>query len=285
MVLCNYAPDKLKAAGIDYEALKAINPKLVFISTSSYGVVGETEDDDLLPMADSGIMYMTGDADGAPIAPGFNAGSHWVGLSALFASVAGLVHVHEKGEGAKMEISMRDALFNVCECGVFTYAVLHQEHTRNGNHDTGVSPYGLFRAKDGYLAISVVSESGWKKFAKTIDREDMLEDPRFLTFADRVANTPAMIEEVEKFTGVRTKVENQKHFLEHGVSCGPVYTLEEALEGEQLNYREMIQTVDTNKYGPVKMVNLAIKAYGTPGKLNSYIPVFGENTEEILSAL
>ena len=283
VVICNEPNEKLERFGLDYENLKAVNPKLVFASTSSYGVIGQTDDDDLLAMADSGIMYTTGDADGAPIAPGFNAGSHWVGMSTIFAILSGLVHAHNSGEGVKLEIAMRDALFNICECGVFTTVVFHQKFRRNGNHDTGVSPYGVFRAKDGYLAISVISEGGWKKFTKALGREDMMEDPRFITFADRVANTADLIVEIEKFTGARTKLENQKYFLECGISCGPVYTMEEALAGEQLNSREMIQTVDTNKYGPIKMANLAIKTYGTPGQLHSVIPEFGADTEHFLA--
>lgn len=284
-VICNYKEEQLIDAGIDYLALKEINRKIVFATTNSFGIVGETEDDELIAVADSGLMYMTGDENGAPIAPGFNAGSHWLGMSCLFGILASIINAHNTGEGNRFEISMRDSLFNICEGGVFMEAVLHKKHVRNGNHDTGVSPYGVFKAKDGYLAISVVSNSGWKKFANTIGRFDMLEDSRFLTFEDRVANSTAMIEEVQKFTSVRTKAENQKHFLENGVSCGPVFTMEEALNGEQLNSREMVKKVNINGIGELTMVNLGIKTYGTPGKLNDFVPSFGENTYEVLSKL
>ncbi len=279
-VICNYSNEKLKEFSIDFDSLKEINPSLTFLSTSSYGNIGETEEDDILALADSGLLYFTGDEGGVPITPGYNAGSHWTGLLSVFAICGGLLKgkVHKKA--TKLNLSIRDALFFMTEIGVFEYTVFEKDHARNGNHDTGVSPYGLFKTSDGYMALSTVSEKAWKEVAMAIGREYLIEDPRFINSELRVLNTLDLVKEIEGFTQTMTKFENQKYFLEKGISCGPVLTPLEAMENEQLKARNMIITTELDK---------TLKLIATPMKFSETIPnknfssfEFGKNTSEFL---
>lgn len=258
-ILCNYSEEKLKGYGLDFESLKKINDKLVYMSTSSYGKIGETEDDELLAMADSGILYTTGDEKGAPIMPGYNAGSHWTGMLVVFGVCGGILHSILNKKAIKLDLSMRDALFFMTEICTFEYTVFGKEHVRNGNHDTGVSPYGLFKTADGYLALSTVSEKAWKEVAVAIEKAHLIEDERFKSAELRVKNTDELVKEIEEFTTKLSKFEGQRYFLERGISCGPVLTALEALENEQIKARNMVSEIEIEKDKVIKTIFIPMK--------------------------
>lgn len=283
-IVCNIPTEKLQPFGLDFDNLKKINPALVYASTSSFGVIGETEDDGLIPFAHSGLMYLTGKEGGEPIAVGYNAANHWTALIEVFGLCGGILHGLRQNEAVKFDVAERDGLFWLLEPGVLDYTVFHKHHVRLGNHDTGVCPYGIFRAKDGHVAISITTnEKLWAKICECIGKPESIEDPRFCDTDARLAHLDETIAFIESFTAEKPKRELADFFQNAGISSGAVLDSEEAMQEEQFAVREMVHEVDTGKYGKVKVIAQPLKFSDTPGKIvTAPIPTFGQDTEAVL---
>lgn len=286
-VICNFTDEQLKPFGIDFEGLKTVNPSIVYVSTSSFGVIGETEDEPLIPYASSGLMYLSGKEGGEPIAIGYNAANHWSALITVFAICAGILHSIHQHEAAKMDIAERDGLFWLLEPGILDYTVFHKHHVRLGNHDTGVCPYGVFRAKDGHVALSITTnEKLWAKICEVIGKPEGVTDPHLCDTDHRLENLEETIAFIEEFTTQKGKRELQDLFQAAGISCGALLNSGEAMEEEQFAVREMVHTVDSGKYGKVKVIAQPMKFSDTPAEVvTAPVPTFGQDTDEVLASL
>ena len=274
---------------LDYEAVKAVNPAVVYASITGFGESGPMKDhiaDDLIITAMSGMMDRTGRMGEAPMMPGVDFGGTYSGVALLSGIVMAMFHRLMTGEGARLEVSVLDCIFYMLELFVMNYSIDGAIAPKNGNQDTEVAPLGTFAAQDGFAAIAISSEGQWKKFCGLVGAEELADDPRFADNASRVKNLDALIPEIGKITGKWKKVELVTLLGENKLAGGALKTVSEMVVDPQVRATEMIVEDTDPVLGSIYRVGCPMKMGLTPVSVTGVpAPALGQNTRELLSAL
>jgi crotonobetainyl-CoA:carnitine CoA-transferase CaiB-like acyl-CoA transferase len=269
--------------GIDYPAVAALNPRLIYCSISGYGRTGpgcERAGYDFVVQAEAGLMAITGAREGEPSKVGVAVADIVTGQNAAIAILAALRAREQSGRGQFIDLSLFDsqlqALANVASSALFTGA----EALRHGNAHASIVPYQTFRASDGAFAVAVASQKLWLAFCGALDRPHWSNDPRFADNAARVANRASLVAALSGlFAGASTK-----HWLDcltrAGVPCAPIASVQQALDHPIAAARGMRIEIDG-----VRMVGSAIKLSDTPVAYRRPPPKLGQHSDEILREL
>lgn len=289
VLLENFAPGALARLGVTADALMEENPRLVYASSSGYGLSGPAKDNlamDLTVQAIGGIMSINGPEDGPPLKTGpaicdFFGGTH------LYAGImTALYEAAVTGRGRRVEISMQETVFPVLASNL---ASMHkhgggQPERRGNRHPTrGPGPYNVYKCTDGHVAIICVRDVHWQRITELIEREDLLEDPRFSTPKARSENDAALDEIIESWTTSHTKEAAAERLKAARVPAAPVRNLIEVTRDEHMHTRGMLHDVDHPKLGPVVLPASPLRFSDTPAPEVRLEPGLGEHTEEVLT--
>ncbi len=290
IVLENFAPGTMENFGIDYLALKAINPRIIYCSIAGYGQSGPYHDRpayDLTIQATSGIMAITGYPDDLPLRCGAWIGDLIPALYGLSAILAALIAREKTGHGERIDISMQDCCFSLIMDEALDIMVAKGIPTRQGNKNPRAIPWSTFPTKDGHIALCVFTNDQWKIFLHAIQREDCLNDPRFQNIGDRLKNAEEVELLVTEWSKKLTTEEALKILREKKVPCDPVLEIKEVLEDPQLKSRGMIQELDHPISGPtgVKAAGFPIQFYERRADYPAPAPLLGQHNEEIYMGL
>jgi len=290
VVLENFAPGTMESFGIDYPALKAINPKIIFCSIAGYGQSGPYRDFsafDLTIQATSGIMAVTGFPDGPPTRCGAWIGDLIPALYGLSGILAALVSREKTGHGERIDISMQDCGFSMIMDEALDLLLSRGIPTRQGNRNPRAVPWSTFPTKDGNIALCVAMNDQWKVFLEAIQREDCLKDPRFKNLEDRLKNANEVEAVVTEWSKNLSTEEALKVLREKKVPCDPVLEIKEVLEDPQLKSRGMIQELEHPLSGPtgLKAAGFPIRFSELPAGYPSPAPLLGQHNEEIYRGL
>ncbi len=198
----NYSPGVLNRRGLGYEDLRKLNPRLIMCSISAFGQNGpfsHRNGNDTMAVAMSGLMHLTGDPNGSPSYIGASIADANAGIHAFSAICAALFNRAQTGKGRYLDISLVESLFNLHDNSLARYIISNgaDNPMRTGAHLGGPTPCGIFKARDGYMIITVLAHH-WENFANTIGKPELLTDPRFTPLAERAKHMPelnAIIEE------------------------------------------------------------------------------------------
>ena len=284
----NFRPGTMTSLGFDYATVSRINPRIIYCSISGFGQTGPYADRggyDTIAQAMSGIMSATGHPDMPPAKAGVPIGDIGTGMFAAFGIVCAYIARQRTGEGQLIDTSLLDTsiALSLVESATFLAggelpSPLGSTHRRN-------APHGAFRVKDGYIAIAADSAHFWKRFCQLLGLEPLLDDPRFKTNADRVANKQLLQDLIEEVTTSR----EGKYWLERlqaaEIPCGPVNSYAEVFEDPHVLAREMLAEVHHPVAGAVKMTGINVKLAQTPGAIRLPAPMLGEHTHEVLHTL
>jgi crotonobetainyl-CoA:carnitine CoA-transferase CaiB-like acyl-CoA transferase len=282
----NFRPGSLAELGFDYARVSAMNPRLIYCSISGYGQSGPSAHlagYDAVIQGEAGIMDMTGFADGEPTRVGIAITDYLAGLHATQGILLALIERGRSGRGQHIDIALFDAMLSVMRLPVGVLFATDRDPTRVGNDHLSIAPYETMRAGDGRIIVAVANPRLWVRFCTAIDREDLRDDPRFRTNADRVANRQALKQELER-TFASYTVEQLTSLLESAsVPCGRVRTMRQALEHPQVTARSLV--VEQDRDGVVvKTLAPVAKLSRTPAELRLPPPRLGEHTQEVLRA-
>jgi crotonobetainyl-CoA:carnitine CoA-transferase CaiB-like acyl-CoA transferase len=277
-------PEKL---GFDYDSLKAVNPRIVCCSLSGFGKTGSRATDpgyDFLIQALAGFMSMTGEPGSPPTRCGVSVVDFSGGLMSALALMVGILRARETGVGCDIDVSLLDTALSMLNyLAVWNLNYRHDlERLPSSAHQTLV-PSQNFRTQDGYLVVMCMKEKFWQRLAELIGLPHLIDDARFRTFPDRLANRDELVRLVQDILATRTTRE-WIDVLRGQVPCAPVYTVEEALEDEQVAARQMVIDVAHPRFGVLKQV-------GCPVKLDDVQPRYapasalGADTDELLRRL
>lgn len=284
----NFRPGVMDRLGFSYEVLSQINPRLIYCAISGFGQSGP---DAFKPAYDqivqglSGIMAINGDERLNPLRCGFPVCDTVSGLNAAFAIMAALYHRERTGEGQFIDIALLDSIMPLMGWVAANLLIGGQQPVLLGNDNFTAAPSGTFRTKDGYINIAANQRQQWEDLADTLGLSELKTDPRFQERDTRKANrsllTPLLeIKLVENTTAFWVETLNAK-----GIPSGDILSLEEALNSDQVNYRQVIQDVNEPGIGMIKLFNLTAKFMKTPGKIESPPPRLSAHTPEILAEL
>jgi crotonobetainyl-CoA:carnitine CoA-transferase CaiB-like acyl-CoA transferase len=272
----NFRGGVMERLGLGYEALSAVNPRLIYCSVSGFGQTGPertTAAFDGKLQAMSGIMSITGEPAHGPTRAGFAICDTIGGMTAALAVSSALYQRTHTGRGQLVDVAMLDAALAFIPGTVSEYTVAGIEARQLGNGSVSRKPTASrFRARGGYLVLAVLTEKQFAGLMKTLGRADALADPRFKDWAARTANEPALRDDPKSWEARLTAAD---------VPCGSIWKIDEIVKHPQLEHRDVLQTIDS-RYGPMRLVGAGFRLeHGSPG-LDREPPTLGEHTDEIL---
>jgi crotonobetainyl-CoA:carnitine CoA-transferase CaiB-like acyl-CoA transferase len=281
----NFRPGTLDRLGVGYEALSAINPRLIFASVSGYGQTGPRRDlagYDPVLQAEAGLMDMTGPADGPPSRVGV-AMTDYVAGQFMFSSILLALRERDRtGRGQAVDISLFDSILATMTLPAGIYFATGARPLRLGNQHPSIAPYETFRASDGIAMVCAGNPRLWLQFCQAIDRSDLPEDPRFETNTGRLRNRAALVALVEAQIAAWTVDEFLSRLETRGVPCGRVRSIDQALADPQVTARQMLITMDHDELGPVAMIGDPMQLSDSPPTYRLPPPALGQHSEEIL---
>ncbi|MHC4121827.1 MAG: CaiB/BaiF CoA transferase family protein, partial [Planctomycetota bacterium] len=284
----NFKPGLTNRFGIDYETLKKVNPKLIYCSITAYGQDGPYRDRpgyDMVLSAAGGLMWITGEQDGNPCKVGVAITDVLTGVNAMGAILASLLWRERSGRGQFIDCSLLDIQVSGLANIASNYLVAGQEAKRWGTAHESIAPYQVFKTKDHPLAIAAANQKLWENFARALDRDEWLQDPRFTTNPLRVKNRSNLIPLIAKRMLEKTCDEWMEILVKAAVPCGPVNNMERLFADPQVIHRDMKVQAPHPTIGMLNLCGIPVKYSDTPGVIHTPPPLLGQHTEEILTHL
>ena len=286
VVVENYRPDVKHRLGVDYEAVKAINPGIVYASISGFGQdgpYGNLPGFDQVAQGMGGLMSITGLPGQGPVRAGIPVADLSAGLFAALGVLTALVGRTQTGEGQWVRTSLLEAQITMLDFQAERWLLSKHVPQQAGNdHPTGI-PTGVFKTNDGHINIAATGDAIYKRFCAAMGREDWLTDPRYDTPGNRSRNRAAMNAEIEAITRTRTSAQWIAAFNEAGVPAGYIYAIDEVFEDPQVKHLGMAAPAKHPKLGDIELVAQPIKLSDAPFEVRSATPELGEHTDEVLA--
>lgn len=290
VLLENFGPRVLDRLGFRYEALKALNPRLVYASIKGFGTYGpysEYKSYEPIAQAMGGAMSVTGFPDNPPTVTLACIGDSGTGMHCTIGILAALMQRHTTGEGQQVEVSMQDAVLNLVRVSLRDHQRLGKAVERNGNQLGSMVPATTYRCYPGgpndYVFV-LAQQQMWYPLLRAIDREDLIGDPRYDTANARLKHMAEVSALIEAWTSQRPKHEVMKILAEAGVPCGACQDTGEILNDPHLQAREMIVEVEHPVRGRYITAGNPIKLSASPTEIKT-APLLGQHNREILTEL
>ena len=288
IVVENFRPNVKRKLNIDYDDLKETNPNLIYASISGFGQSGPYENRagfDPIAQGMSGLASVTGFEHTGPIRVGVAIGDSLGGIFGAMGILLALFEREKNGRGQRVETSLLEALVAVLGMQAAVYFGTNERPKPQGNDHAMMSPYGMFRTRDGTMNIAAGNQGMWERLARALGLEGLIEDERFRTVSDRVENRSELTRLLEEKLGERTSKEWEKVFDEAGVANGPILHLDEVFQDPQVLHQKMLLEMDHPTAGKIKTIGCPVKLSLTPARLRTPPPLMGQHTEEVLKEL
>ena len=288
VVMENFRPGVMDKLGIGYAALSAINPRLIYCAVSGFGQTGPERNSagyDGKMQALSGIMAITGHQATGPTRAGFAVCDVLSGLTAAFGVSSALFQRTHTGKGQLVDVSMLEASLACLSGPIADFSIAGHRQRLSGNQAVSRKPTAnLFKAREGYLLLAVNNERQYRALMTALDREDTLEDRRFVDWFARQDNESALRAIIEQALAKRTPREWEKILDAAGAPCASIWKVEEVIDHPQIVARGAIQEIDT-QYGRLRLAGSGFRLAHGGGRLDTVAPELGAHTDEVLHAL
>jgi CoA:oxalate CoA-transferase len=272
--------------GVGWSVLREINPRLVYATGTGFGISGPDRDNlamDLTIQAASGIMSVTGAPDGPPMKAGPTLVDFMGGIHLYAGILTALYERDRSGEGRLVEVAMQETVYSSLAASFEYYHRTGEPPPRTGNRQAGLSstPYNVYPAADGHVAIHVVTEGHWKNLIKAMGREDLADDPRFATNADRIAHMDETDALVADWTRTLPKMAVFARLKAGRVPCAPVRTAPEVMADRHMHERGMLVDIEHPELGPITVPTSPLRLHGLGQAPAAASPTPGQHNAEI----
>ena len=286
----NLGPGVMERLGLGYEAVKTLNPRVIYASVKGFGSYGPYSGFkcfEPVAQATSGAMSVTGEAGGPPLVNGANIGDSGTGMHLTIAILAALVQRGQTGRGQLVEVAMQEAVLNLTRVKYTGTLATGKPLERTGNRSpTGgwsdlVSCAG--NGADDYVYITIPPDNPemYEAMTEVMERPDLRTDERFATPPARAKNGATLTAEIERWTGTREKREVMKAFAGRGIVCGAVLNTAEVLADPHLRERETIFDLEHPTRGRFSVIGCPVRLSDSP-LVPRRAPLKGEHTEDVL---
>lgn len=289
VLLENFKVGGLAAYGLDYESLKALNPRLVYCSITGFGQTGPYAPRagyDFMIQGLGGLMGLTGRADGepgdGPVKVGVALTDILTGLYATVAVLAALAHRDVQGSGQHIDMALLDVQVACLANQAMNYLTTGVAPRRLGNAHPNIVPYQDFPTADGDFILTVGNDNQFRRFALAAGQGQWADDPRFASNAARVANRAALIPLIRQVTVFKTTAQWLMALEAVGVPCGPINDMAQVFADPQVLARGLAMTMPHGLAGSVPQVASPLRLSKTPVEYRRAPPLLGEHTEEVL---
>ena len=284
----NFRPGTMARLGLGYDALAETNPRLIYVSISGYGQTGPKSQEpamDLIVQASSGLMSVTGTADGQTVRCGHSVADVTAGMFAMSGALMALEARHKSGRGQFVDVGMLDSLVSAMASNLATFMGAGVVPKPLGTAFATIVPYRSFTCADREITIAVASEKLWTAFCLAMDRPDFATDPRYSSNALRVANRAILEPEL----AARFKEQTADYWVERlgkfGVPVTLVRNFQEVVEDVHSAERDLFPEVEHEVAGRMKVTGLPVKMGRNPGRVTTGAPVLGRHTGGVLRDL
>jgi crotonobetainyl-CoA:carnitine CoA-transferase CaiB-like acyl-CoA transferase len=279
----NFRPGTLARQGLDFPALSARYPRLVYCSISGFGQTGPRRQEagyDAVMQAEGGLMSITGAADG----PAFRLGVAIADIvSGMFAAqgVTTALYARERtGAGQAVDIAMLDSVTALLTYQAGIYFATGAAPPRMGNRHPTIVPYETFCASDGEFVLAIGNDDQWRRFSMVAGIE---EDERFASNRQRVTSYDELKPILDARLRTRTRAQWIEQLTAAGVPCGSVRDLREVFADPQVSARSMIADSNHPSIGELRLLGTPVKLSGTPGSVRTPPPTLGQHTDSVLT--
>jgi crotonobetainyl-CoA:carnitine CoA-transferase CaiB-like acyl-CoA transferase len=281
----NNRPGAMDRLGLGYADMERLNPRLVYCSISAYGQTGPRAQEggfDLTVQAMSGIMSITGEADGAPVKCGVPLADFSAGLYAAFAVVSALRGVAASGQGTHVDVPMLGATLAIAALQTSEYFGTGKDPVKLGSAHPRNAPYQAFKARDAYFGMAAGNDALWRAVCRTVEREDLIADPRFATTTLRAANQVALRTLLEDTFAANDAVHWIERFRTAGVPCAPINTYSQVLADEQVEYMQWVQPMELPNGARTRTFASPVRFSGQVPRIRRRPPALGEHNDELV---
>jgi crotonobetainyl-CoA:carnitine CoA-transferase CaiB-like acyl-CoA transferase len=288
ILLENYRPGAMKRLGLGYDVIAAINPKLVYTSISGFGQSGPWADRpgfDLMAQAMSGVMSVTGYPGGPPVKAGVPVADIGCALFAVYATLSAYIGAQKSGQGQHVDASLFDSALAFSVWDVCDWWGTGKPPEPLGTSNKMTAPYQAMACSDGHFVMGANNQKLWVQLCTLLGRGELLEDARFSTISLRLANRPALEQELEQSFRQHTKDHWVSTLLDAGIPAGPILSYPEAFGSDHAKARNMKMEIDHPIEGKVPNIGFAVKLSGTPQQVRRHPPLLGEHNAEVLGEL
>lgn len=260
VIVENFAPGVMDRLGVGADALMALNPRLIYASSSGFGRDGPYRSYpamDLTVQAMSGVMHTTGFSDRPPVKAGPAVADFFAGTHLYGAIMTALFERERTGVARRVEVTMQDAVYASLSSSLgLHWGSQGQEDVpppRTGNRHAGLaeSPYNVYPTAEGYIAIICVGEVHWRSLTRLMDAEALADDPRFATLKERVAHMDLIDATVSEWTSRHTTAALFEKLMIAHIPCAPVRTLDEVMNDENMHARGSLARINHPEFGPI----------------------------------
>lgn len=262
----NFRPGVMEKLGYGWEAVHARFPKIVYASVSGYGQTGPDRARpgyDMVMQGMTGMMSITGEADGEPCRTGISIADVGTGIFTAAAINAALLHRERSGESTRVDMAMFDCMLSILETPITRYQMTGEIATRMGSLHPAIMPFEAFATRDGHITLACGNDKIYRQFCAAIGRDDLAEHPDYATNVKRVENRPALRAEIGRELAKSTSAQWAARLEPLGIPVGPINNVAQAIQHPQVAARNMlVETLDP-VLGPLKIV-------GNPFKISAF---------------
>lgn len=288
VVASNFRPGVMQRLNLSYDRLRSLNPRLVYVSMTGWGMHGPKASHpalDTAVQARGGVIWQTGEPDGFPLPAGAAVADHTGALNLAIAILAGLVARDRTGAGQEIDVSLFGAVLGL-QATEMTYAMLSGKQVPRAGRGHPLLPTltRVFKASDGFFAIIGVEDRRWPGFCRAIGRPDLERDYRFKDVRTRKRNMEVLCNELDGFFATKTRAEWIARLEAEDQVCSPVQSYQEVATDPVALENSHIVEIAHPRMGKGKVVTIPFDFHGTPVRHGAVEPQLGEHTREILAA-
>ncbi len=286
IVVENFRPGVAQRLGIGYADVAARNPRAIYLSVSGFGQDGPMRDwpaYDLVIQAMGGLMSITGEPDGLPMAVGDSIADVSTGLFGAWALMAALHARSRDGRGRHIDLAMMDSVFSLLVTRLSQWVGQGTVPGRVGNRHPVTAPVDAYRASDGLFVMVVPSDGLFAALCRTIGEPALVDDRRFATNAGRQANQAALKQRIEAWAATRSVADATGILRQAGIPAGPVWDVSQAAGSEHARSREMLQQVAHPRFGDIAMMTQPARFTDAPRRPPRPEPGLGADSDTVLA--
>ncbi len=288
VIVENFRPGVATRLGIGYEALRDVNPAIIYASISGFGGTGPFADRpayDPIVQAMSGLMDMTGSPEGPPTLVGESVADVCTGMFAGWGIMTALFARERDGKGRHVEIAMLDSVFSMLLTALSIQLYGNRTPRRVGNRHPVTYPVDTFPARDGHVVMVVTTDKAFSALCNVMSRPSLASDSRFLTNHDRDTHASELRELITSWTRAHTAADIVKSLDGAGIPSAPVLSVAAVAESAHTTFRELISSVVHPRLGPIPVVHQPVRFSGAGRGTAGAPPLLGEHTHEVLTSL
>ena len=283
----NFRPGTMEKWGLSYEALSAINPKLIMLRVSGYGQTGPKRDEPgfaAIAEAMAGLRYLTGEPGRPPARAGLSLGDTIAGLHGALGVLLALYERDARGgKGQVIDVALYESVFNLTESLLPEYSVFGAIRHPAGGALPGIAPSNAYRCAGGeYVLIAANGDNIFRRLMQRMGRPDLADDPGLARNDGRAARVDEIDAAINAWTGALPIAEVLAALQEAEVPSGPIYTIADIAADPHYRARGVIETVRAQSGIDVEMPGVVPRLSGTPGAVQASAPRLGQHTRDVL---